>query len=137
MARMTINYLDRVWYSAESKRVVGDMAFTFCERGDTKVLAADAEDTIIFNIEEFIDSDDAVENGEVGDGRNTDFAIYELYTAEVETEDEDEDDIYMADEVEGTSKVIKVFVCATEEDAKDIITARYGKDMDATYRIEE
>lgn len=135
MAKKKVSYIDRVWYSTESKQVVGDMAFTFCDKDDTRVPIKDAKD-LQSNLSIHIDSEDAVEYGEVGDGRNTDFAIYERYVAFVETDDDD-DDLSMATEIRETTKLVEVFVCSTEENASEIIEPHYGKDVKINYREEE
>lgn len=121
--KKNIAYIDRVYFSAEKKTIFGDMYYTFCESEDTRVPIEDMED-LQYNLSVFIDSDEAEEDGEVGNGIDTDFHIYELHTATLECEDEDT--------MMGTldnDKVIEVYICGEEsvipEDVMDIIRGRY------------
>lgn len=118
--KKNIAYIDRVYFSAEKKTIFGDMYYTFCESEDTRVPIEDMED-LQYNLSVFIDSDEAEEDGEVGNGIDTDFRIYELHTATID----DNESLMTGDE----DKVIEVYICGEEsvipEDVMDIIRSRY------------
>lgn len=95
---------------------------------------------------EYINSDNAEQWGDVGDGKNEDFAIYELHTAEVEYDEEDLDEngnictLSYLPIVDDTDVCTEVFVCATEEQASGIIDEFYEDGqiwMKVHYRSEE
>lgn len=117
--KKNIAYIDRVYFSAEKKAIFGDMYYTFCESADTRVPVEDMED-LQYNLSAFIDSDEAEEDGEVGNGIDTDFCIYELHTATI-----DDEGMMTGDD----DKVIEVYICGEEsvipEEAKNIIRSRY------------
>lgn len=118
--KKNIAYIDRVYFSAEKKTIFGDMYYTFCESEDTRVPIEDMED-LQYNLSVFIDSDEAEEDGEVGNGIDTDFRIYELHTATIDVNES----LMTGDE----DKVIEVYICGEEsvipEDVMDIIRSRY------------
>lgn len=103
-------YADRAWWHSEIKKVVGDMAFSFNDSADSRT-----EDIaeVIDGTEWWINSKDS--NEESGD-YNNDFAIYEIYEATLELEEEDVP--LWSGEVK-ESNLIKVYACATREGAKD------------------
>ena len=125
-----ICYIDRVWYDVNHHDVCGDMGFSFEDSAETRRPIDKLEDARKENID-FINSDEAVEWGDVGDGKTEDFAIYELRTAEVEYDEEDLDsngNIYSLCSlpiVDDTDELVEVFVCATEEQASGIIDNYY------------
>lgn len=137
--KIKVAFIDKMYYNAESKRLCGDMGFTFQESADTRVLIENEDDLINDSID-FINSEEAKEWDDVGDGVETDFSIYELYEGEIEVEDEDYDDfadiLWSYRIIDGTSVLKKVFVCATEEDASGIVR-KYYPNVDAEYRTEE
>ena len=118
--KKNIAYIDRVYFSAEKKTIFGDMYYTFCESEDTRVPIEDMED-LQYNLSVFIDSDEAEDDGEVGNGIDTDFRIYELHVATID----DNDGLMTGDD----DKVIEVYICGEEsvipEDVMDIIRSRY------------
>ena len=73
------------------------------------------------HLEEYINSDDADENGEC---EKDDFSIYSLIIADAYLEDED-DRLDIADVDKSRSRVTDVYVCATEEWAKSRIEKEF------------
>lgn len=118
--KKNIAYIDRVYFSAEKKTIFGDMYYTFCESADTRVPIEDMEN-LQYNLSAFIDSDEAEEDGEVGNGIDTDFHIYELHVATI-----DDNEALMTG---SDDKVIEVYICGEEsvipEDVMNIIRSRY------------
>lgn len=129
-----IAYVDRLWGHCEERRVGGDMGFSFNESADSR-----SE-----NIQEVLDScrDYAMGDGaEKGDDtyqpENGSFAIYEVYKADIDLEEED-DPLWSGIVDEETDEIIGVFVCATKEVAGWIEEAegeRY-KGVKISYRSE-
>ena len=142
--KIKVGYIDKTIWSAESRQMVGDMGYAFCDMRDTRVLEKDIDESIRANCIEFVNSDEAKEWEDVGDGKETDFTIYELRKVNliVDEDDEEEKDAdlplwaYDVDEDE-EGELVEVYVCATEEDAKTIVENYYGKDVKAYYRDEE
>lgn len=141
--RVKVGYTDKTIWDAERKDFVGDMAYAFCDMADTRVLEKDIDDTLRPYNWEYIDSQEAEEWGDVGNGRDTDFVIYEIHTADLIVDDDDEDEkdeelaLYLYPLDYDTDKIVEVYVCATEEDAREIVNERYGYNVKAYYRDEE
>ena len=100
------------------------MYFTFQESADTR--DEDIEEMKRWH-KEYISSDDAVEMGDVETVDGT-FAIYEVYEADIEL-DEDDDYLWSGKVVEGTAKIVGVYVCASRERAGWIEEKSYYKDV--------
>ena len=133
--KIKVAFIDKMYYNAESKRLCGDMGFTFQESADTRVLIENEDDLINDSID-FINSEEAKEWDDVGDGVETDFSIYELYEAEIDVDDDEYADFLWSYRIiDGTSVLKKVFVCATEENASGIVK-KYYPNVDAEYREE-
>lgn len=128
MATLKIGFFDLVWYDRQSKQIVGDMGFTFCDCADSRFPADELQEkiktTLQYHCRECYEY-------EIGNGVTDDFAIYELHTAEAICEDSE--NIFSAELDIDTDKVVAVFVCATKADAESIILAHYGKDIKAYY----
>lgn len=133
MATLKIGFYDLVWYSAESKRIVGDMGFTFNDSADTRFPADELKENISTALQ--YHNRESYE-GEVGNGIDSDFAIYEVHTAEGLIDDENEN-LWSAEIDIDTDNVVALLVCATKSDAQDIIRKRYGDDLKAVYYIED
>lgn len=140
--KVRIGYIDKSIWRAEGKYFAGDMGYAFCDMADTRVLEKDIDETIRPNNLEYIDSEESVEWEDVGNGRDTDFTIYELRTADIIVDDDDEKDedlaLYLYPLDSDTDTIVEVYVCATEEDASEIVKKHYGNDVTAYYRdVEE
>lgn len=135
--KIKIGYVDMSWWDADNDTLSGDMSFSF-NNGDSRVLAKDIETEIREPSIEYINSDSAEDD--CGEDM---FAIYELHTAVVDVDDDDmeegdtEEDapLTFADIVNGTDKLVEVYVCATRAQAEGIIKEYYGN-IKAYYRNE-
>lgn len=135
MAEKTIRiaYIDRVWYDAEKKQILGDMGFSFEDSSDTRQLESEI-DEMRESCQDWIDNSSTNSYGmeEFGNGRDSDFAIYELCTADATYDDEDFDgkpiqssDLWRINCIDNV-EVVDVYVCAKKEDAEFIIDEEYG-----------
>lgn len=113
-----IAYIDKVYYNGNDKKVYGDLAYHFCDRDDTRVLAEDADD-LRSSLSEYINSEDAEENGDAG----YDFSIFYIVNDSVEQDDLDDG---AEGRLMGEDKITDVYVLATEERAKDIVESYFA-----------
>lgn len=128
-----IAYVDRMWGDCTDNSIGGDMSFSF----------NDSKDSRSENIEELIESCrdyalgyDAEEEGETYQEDSGIFAIYEIYRANLELEEEDD---YLWSGATSEDELIEVFVCATKKQAGWIEEAekdRYNN-VKISYREEE
>ena len=117
------------------------MGYAFGEMADTRVLEKDIDETLHrFNME-FIDSEEAEEWGDVGNGKDSDFTIFEIRKVDIIVDDEYDDvedtelPLYYYNVAEDSDdELVAVYVCATEEDASAIVKAYYGEGVKAYYR---
>lgn len=120
-----IFFMDRVWWDADGKRIIGDMGFTFCDSTDTRT-----EDLLELqdNANAWINAEESID--ERGD-YDKDFALYELHEAELELEDLS--DPLWSGYIE-TDKVKSVYACAHEEEAKRCkLGDIHGPDVELIY----
>lgn len=133
--RVKIVYIDRVWFDHEEKRIVGDMGFSFEDSSDTRQLATEIEE-VRKSCQEWIDETaDPNSEGmeEFGNGKDSDYAIYELHTAEATYDDEDYDGQPITSSARlwdvnidaDTDELTDVYVCALKEDAEVAIDDEY------------
>lgn len=133
--RVKIVYIDRVWFDHEEKRIVGDMGFSFEDSSDTRQLATEIEE-VRRSCQEWINETadpNRVGMEEFGNGRDSDYAIYELHTAEATYNDEDydgqpitsSDRLWDVDIDSDTDEITDIFVCATMKDAAQAMDVEY------------
>lgn len=134
--QVKIAYIGISIWSSESGYFVGDMGYAFNEEADSRVFEESGYARLRENLEEWINSDDAEDEG------GEDFYVYELRTAvgTYDTEEIGRDEIkeselaYEVDIDSDTDEVSEVFVCAPREVAEDIIREEYGMFVTAHYR---
>lgn len=108
-----IAFIDQYWGRIEERDIVGDMYFTFQVSPETRCENPEElkESCKVWSL-----GDSAVEADEVYDEEEGHFAIYEVFRADFEFEEEEEDNLWSGVQV-GDSELLLVCVCATEEQA--------------------
>lgn len=129
-----IAYVDRLWGHCKDRSIGGDMGFSFNESSDSR-----SE-----NIQEVLDAcrdyamgDDAEKGDDTYQPHHGTFAIYEVYKADIELDDES-DPLWYGDVDFATQELIEVNVCATKDVAGWIeeVEKRY-KGVTINYREED
>lgn len=104
-----VAYVDRVWGDCNDRSISGDMGFTFNDSVDTR---SDKIQEMLDDCRDYTMGEDAIEEGDTYDSESGQFAIYEIYKADINLEDED--DYLWSGEIED-QELVEVFVCATKE----------------------
>lgn len=108
----TLFWLDRVWYDAESKQIVGDMGYTFCDAPETRTTnGKELVNGVISTAEdEFAENPQYLQQG-------NDFPIILIYKAKFTDEVEKGEEFYPwgAKMVEGTDKVVRAYAMTSKE----------------------
>lgn len=104
-----IAYVDRMWGHCEDKSIGGDMGFSICDCADSR--DEDVE-KVLDGCRDYALGDGAVEGDDTYQDDSGTFAIYEVYKADLDLEDDD-DPLWSGIIVE--DELIEVFVCATKE----------------------
>jgi hypothetical protein len=130
---MTIRalYTDLEWYDTESKRIVGDMGFSFCDASDTLRPIEEIDDYLKGSYD-YINSEDCDEY------ESDDVAIYIVSAVDVEFDDEDvkeygEDYDYANNlwlgERGNDMDIIALFICTEDAELAKKIASMYDDGM--------
>lgn len=126
-----VAYVDRMWGDLRGKKVCGDMGFSICESADTR---NENIEEVLTECREYALGDGAVIGDDTLDSNDPSFAIYEVYEAYIELDDDA--GLWSGKVVE--QKLIEVNVCASKDVAGWIeeVEERY-KGVTINYREEE
>lgn len=138
-----ICYIDRVWYNADHKQIVGDMGFSFEDAVETRKFIKDYDD-LVENAKMWFD--DPYSDWEKFDA-DGDFAIYEVVVADAIYEEEYLLDNENPEEDEGMlvgmnieNREVKEVICGIREsqltdDIRKAIEKAYKKDGDDLFSV--
>lgn len=128
-----IAYVDRLWGHCKDRSIGGDMGFSFNDSKDSR-----SEDIgeVIEDCREYALGEGAVDGDDTYQEDSETFAIYEVYKANLDLED-DED--YLWSGITFDDELIEVCVCATKKQAgwiEGVEKERYNN-VKINYREEE
>ena len=126
-----VAYSDLLWGDIKDHKISGDMGFSFCDQADTRT--ENIEEAIKYS-EEYCLGEEAEQNCDTLSEDGT-FAIYEVWEADIEMDDDYSDDqLWAGTIVEDTDKIIEVHVCATKEQAGWIEENEWYKGKGLTFK---
>lgn len=111
---MIVYRVDKEWWDAESRKIVGDMGFTCSEADETRTTDLNA---LMDSVSEGMEY--AKEEGEYSDRPTKDFAIYEIQELEIE----DDEDIELAQILD--YKTIAIFPCCPRRIAEMLLPRHF------------
>lgn len=106
-----VRFIDREWWSESSQQIIGDMGFSFQDRGDT--LTRDSREQVREDMAHWVAEYGIEEKGD----RETGFPIYLLYEADA-TFDTEMGEVFMWDVDMDTAKIVDVYVMSTTAGAE-------------------
>lgn len=128
-----IAYVERMWGDCTDNSIGGDMSFSF---NDSKDSRSENIEEVFNDCREYALGIGAEEGDDTYQEDSGTFAIYEIYKADIELE---EDDDYLWSGVTFNDVLVEVCVCATKERAgwiEEVEKERYNN-VKINYREEE